>query len=715
MSQTPTLPFVFEQKLESRHRDRLAVVYVRQSTIQQVRHNQESTRLQYDLVHLAEQFDWPRERIVVIDDDLGVSAASAEGRHGFQRLLSEVALNHVGLILGVEISRLARSCKDWYHLLELCAMFGTLICDLDGLYDPSHYNDRLLLGLKGTMSEAELHILKQRLLQGSLRKAQRGELVGSVPIGYVRRPNGEVTIDPDQQVQAIVRLIFEQFDRIDSLGRLLQYLNKEQIRLPIRLRTGPDKGNLQWRRPHHGTLRNMLRNPMYAGAYVYGRSRSKKQSNGKSQRCKMDRKEWRVLLRDHYPAYISWSQYERNLTQLAANRSTSKTPGAVRNGKALVAGLLVCGRCGARMRTWYPGNGNKARYGCVLAHNTLGDPVCQTVMAQPIDDEVTRLALLALAPAAIEVSLHVAADVKQQHENTEMLWRQRLERARYEADRAQRQYEMVEPENRLVARTLEATWEEKLRTQRDLEAQHESFLHQQPSVLTPVQEEQIRRLASDLPTLWRAPTTTDLERKNILRQIIEKIVINVEGESEWVEVRMHWLGGHQTYSRFRRPVARIEQLSTWSKIRERILQLKEEGATVRQVAERLNREGFRPPNQKHFTVQAMQSWLVRYGLTKARRPRLSATMTLDHDERWLADLARELNVSYQTIYALIRRGQVPARQAGGWNGQWIVRADEVTRLKLLARKCRPRNQGTAQAASGPPPKEQRRGRAKVLQ
>lgn len=273
MNQTAATPIVSSHKIQGRHFERLAVVYIRQSSLHQVQQNQESTQRQYGLANTAECLGWPRERILVIDDDVGISGASSEGRTGFQRLLSEVALDHVGLILGVEMSRLARSCKDWYQLLELCALFGTLIGDLDGLYDPSSYNDRLLLGLKGTMSEAELHILQQRMHQGAMQKARRGELVNLVPVGYVRRPSGEVTLDPDEQVQAIVRTIFEQFERQGSVGAVLRYLIANRMQLPVRMHSGPDKGSLQWRRPSKSALRNLLRHPMYAGAYSYGRSR----------------------------------------------------------------------------------------------------------------------------------------------------------------------------------------------------------------------------------------------------------------------------------------------------------------------------------------------------------------------------------------------------------------------------------------------------------
>jgi DNA invertase Pin-like site-specific DNA recombinase len=312
----------------------------------------------------------------------------------------------VGLILGVEMSRLARSCKDWYQLLELCALFGTLIGDLDGLYDPSSYNDRLLLGLKGTMSEAELHILQQRMHQGAMQKARRGELVNLVPAGYVRRPSGEVSFDPDEHVQAVVRAVFEQFERLGSVGAVLRYLLANRMQLPVRASSGPDKGSLQWRRPSKSTLRNMLRHPIYAGAYSYGRSSRDKQPGQKRKRHRwLPPDQWQVLLRDRYPAYITWDQYERNVAQLKDNQSRYQSRGTIRQGAALLTGLVVCGRCGARMMTHHSGKSIQPRYACCSARVNYGDPECQSLAARTVDEEVARLALLALAPSALEVSL----------------------------------------------------------------------------------------------------------------------------------------------------------------------------------------------------------------------------------------------------------------------------------------------------------------------
>lgn len=353
-------------KIQRRHRERAAIVYVRQSTVQQIERHQESTRLQYALADRAFHFGWGRGSITVIDDDLGRSGASIEGRLGFQRLVAEVGLGRVGLVLGVEMSRLARSCRDWHQLLEICALFDTLIADADGVYDPGNYNDRLLLGLKGTMSEAELHILKARMLEGKRAKARRGELGKTVPMGYVRRPSGEVAFDPDEQAQATIRLVFDLFERFRTVGKVMRYLVAHDIRMPVRSRGGPGKGSLEWHRVNRVSLHNLFRNPIYAGAYVYGmraveRRRQKPGRPGTGRRPPRV-EDAEVFLPDRHPAYISWEQYQRNQAQLRSNKAACTGP--VRAGRALLSGLLVCGRCGLRMSAQYNNNGRDVRYVC---------------------------------------------------------------------------------------------------------------------------------------------------------------------------------------------------------------------------------------------------------------------------------------------------------------------------------------------------------------
>ncbi len=428
------------EKIQRCHRERLAMVYIRQSTPQQVERHQESTRLQYGLVERAVHLGWARETVLVIDDDLGRSGSTIEGRMGFQRLVAEVGLGNVGLVLGVEMSRLARSCRDWHQLLEICALFDTLIADVDGVYDPANYNDRLLLGLKGTMSEAELHILKARMHAGRRAKAQRGELGKPVPIGYVRRASGEVVFDPDEEAQARVRLIFELFERFHTAGKVMTYLVEHDMRMPVRLNSGLRKGELEWRRVNRVTLNNMLANPMYAGAYVYGRRptdrRLQKPGRPSTGRRSVRPEEAEVFLPDRVPAYISWEQFQRNQDQIQSN--STKKRGPVRAGTALLSGLLICGRCGLRMTAHYNNNGHTARYSCCRMKLDYADPFCQSLTAAPLDALIAEQVLQAIEPGALEASLAIAADMEAERARLGQHWRQRLERAHYQAERARR-------------------------------------------------------------------------------------------------------------------------------------------------------------------------------------------------------------------------------------------------------------------------------------
>ena len=680
------------EKIAPRHHDRLAVVYVRQSTVQQVLDHQESTRLQYGLATRAQDLGWAAERIVVIDDDLGQSGASAEARIGFQRLVSEVSLDHVGLVLGIDMSRLARSSKDWHQLLEICALFGTLIADLDGVYDPGQYNDRLLLGLKGTMSEAELHILKQRMEQGRLSKARRGDLAVPVPSGYVRRPSGDVALDPDEQVQRVVHLIFRKFEELGTLNAVLRYLVRHHIQLGIRVREGPGKGELEWRRPNRMTLQNLLKNPIYAGAYAYGRRqvdpRTAQPGRPSTGRRVIAPEEWYVLLHDHYPAYISWEQYERNLARLKANQARAEEVGVARKGAALLAGLVVCARCGRRLHVRYGGQRNRHTYICSRLMSDYGGEVCQQLAGPPLDDLLSRWVLAALTPAALELSLAAASNVERERADLIRLWEQRLERAAYDAERAGRQYRHCEPENRLVARQLERDWEAALAAQQHLQEEYRRFEQHQPRLLSAAEQAAIRRLAQDIPALWAAETTTVAERKEIIRQVVERVVVDAAGASERVRVRVTWVGGAQTVGELIRPVARLAQLSYYPQLCARVRTLAGEGLTAEAIATRLNAEGYRPPKRREqFGRQGVQELLRDLGV-RAPRPQPQPRDGLGADEWWVAELAQALGMPLATLQGWIRRGWVRAWQQAQPPRRWVVWADaaEVERLRQRHRR-----------------------------
>src|SRR6266849_4184971 len=471
-----------EGKVGPWHRDRLAAVYVRQSTAQQVQEHQESTRLQYGLVDRAVGLGWARSRVLVIDEDLGHSASGADARPGFQRLVSVVGLDHVGIVLGIEMSRLARSGREWHQLLELCALSGALLGDQDGVYDPAEHNDRLLLGLKGTLSEAELHLIRQRMWSGRIAKARRGELAIPLPAGFARRPSGEVVLDPDEQVRSVVRLVFDLFDRLGTVGAVLAFLAGNRIQLGIRLREGPERGELAWRRPSRAVVAKMLRNPAYAGIYAYGRStldpRRRQAGRPFTGRVRQPREQWAVFLPGVLPAYISIEQYERNMARLDANRSRAQSLGAVRDGPALLAGLMACGRCGKKMTVRYqrgPGGKLHPFYVCSRDKSDYAAGQCQQLAGPCVDAHVTDLLLAAMAPAALKVSLAAAGQVQAQREQVDRIWRQRLERADYAADRARRQYQLAEPENRLVVRQLERDWEAALAERQRLAEEYDRF------------------------------------------------------------------------------------------------------------------------------------------------------------------------------------------------------------------------------------------------
>jgi DNA invertase Pin-like site-specific DNA recombinase len=680
----------YTEKIGPRHWERLAVVYVRQSTMQQVLEHQESTRLQYGLVRRAIAWGWPEARVLVIDDDQGRSGTSAEGRHGFQRLVAEVGLDHVGLILGVEMSRLARSSKDWHQLLEICALFGTLIADLDGIYDPSQYNDRLLLGLKGTMSEAELHLLKQRMYQGILQKARRGALSFALPIGYVHNASGEVVYDPDEQVQHVVRLIFRKFDELGTLHALLRYLVQHDIQLGVRVREGPAKGILEWRRPNRMTLQNMLKHPMYAGAYTYGRrqidARKKQPGRPSTGRVTRPRPAYHVLLKDHVPAYITWAQYEQHLARLAANRARAETIGAVRHGPSLLAGLLVCGQCGCRLQVRYGGSRMLHSYTCDRVATTYGGTYCQYLPGEPIDAFVSQWVLTALEPAALTLSLEATAHLEQERQALDQLWQQRLERAAYEAERAARHYRAIEPEHRLVARQLAKDWEEKLTAYRQLQEEYERFVQAQPQSLSGAEREAIAQLAHNIPALWHAATTTMAERKEIVRQIIHRVIVAGEGTSEHLQITIEWVGGGVTAGIITRPISRIEHLSYYPLLCERIKTLAQAGYSTVQITACLAHEGFHSPKQaKPFSRQSVIELMRRLEVHQPHRRRRPA---LHEHEWWLSDLESELRIVNSTLHQWRKRGWLQAR----WHEQskrWVAWADAAELQRLKQRSARP--------------------------
>lgn len=699
-------------KIRRHHWERLAVVYVRQSSPRQVLEHQESNARQYLLADHAVRLGWPRERVLIIDEDQGASGITADERGGFQRLLAEVTMDHVGLILGLEMSRLARSDKDWHHLLEVCAIFGTILADQDGVYDPADPNDRLLLGLKGTMSTLELHTMRNRLEKGRLFKAQRGELFFDLPIGYVKVPSGGITLDPDEQVRAVVRLIFEKFAELRSVRAVLRYLWRQGIRLGIRPHDGPNRGQVEWRRPRPETVYSILRHPFYAGPYAYGRHPvdPKRKHSGRAHagRRWVPMEEWKVLKRDCLPAYITWEQYLRNREQLRRNRSGWETPGTPRQGEALLGGLMVCGHCGTRMTIFYT-CAHRGRYECRRQDRYGLERTCRGLRASVVDAVVVQQVLHALEPAGLELSIQAGEDIQQERERQERHWQQQLERARYEARRAERHYRAVDPENRLVARTLEQQWEQSLRQERQLEEDYDRFRQQTPPVLSPAEKERIQALAADVPALWRSSATSAADRKALVRCLIDRVVVNVQDNTEYVDLTIHWAGGFVSQHQLQRPVRQYRQLREFDRLVERIRELHGAGSTAAQIADQLNREGFHPPRQSStFSNPVVRQLVSRLGLSSERRE----TIRLGPDEWWASGLAEKLRIPQSTLRRWIGRGWVHFRQTPV-RGYCILWADgkELKRLKRLRAYAAAHSKGPFPTDLTVPKRRGRAGRA----
>jgi DNA invertase Pin-like site-specific DNA recombinase len=670
-------------KITPAHLEKLAIVYIRQSSPKQVLEHRESTARQYAFAEQAVALGWPRERVVVIDEDLGKSGRSAEGRSGFQRLVTEVTLDHAGMVLGLEMSRLARSSKDWHAFFEMCAIFGTLIADEDGVYDGNDPNDRLLLGLKGIMSEMELHMMRNRLDHGRLNKAQRGELFFGAPLGYVYLPTGKVDFDPDEQARTVVRLLFEKFDELGSVHALFYWMIEHGVRLPIRVRQGADRGQLEWRRPVLPTLNGVIKHPIYAGAYAYGRrqvTRKGRNAGGSQHWVPMD--QWQVLIRDHLPAYITWEQFLNNQERLRQNQCRPDTPGTPRNGVALLSGLVVCGRCGRRMCVWY-GKQTQAHYRCTYAQRTATEKVCFGLAARAVDELVAGQLLRALEPAALELSLKAQADLRRERERLERHWKQKLQRARYDAELAERRYRAVDPENRMVAGTLERQWEESLRQERQIREEYDRWSQQALPPLSAADEARISSLSADIPGLWHCPATTNADRQAITRCLVERVVVHVERDNDRTEATIHWAGGYESRHTFSRPVSTYELRSDFDQLLDRVVELHEGGKAADKIAAVLNAEGHRPCRHgRKFNGKSVRDLLLRRGITDERKD----TSLLGPNEWHLPSLAKKLKMRRVRLWDWVKRGWVHSRRTTVQKALILwVDAEEMRRLQQLLR------------------------------
>ena len=531
------------------HLRRPAVVYVRQSTAAQVEHHRESTRRQYDLTERARQLGWRPDQITVIDEDLGLSGATTQGRSGFARMTAQVALGQVGILLGLEVSRLARNNADWYRLLDLCGMTDTLIGDADGVYHPNVFNDRLVLGLKGTFSEVELHVLRARLDGGIRNKAARGELRRGLPVGLVwGERDGEIRLHPDEAVTGAIRAVFERFAEFGSVRRVWLWFVSEKLTFPLRLNHG---AAIRWVPPSYHAIHQVLTNPAYAGAYTYGKSRQQRVVDDNGVVCKrvrrVPRSEWPVLITEHHPGYIDWPTYEDNLVRIAGNtrpRPHAAGSGAVREGSALLQGIATCGHCGRRLYTHYQGRNASPGYHCPGKNIVQGRGVyCLNIGGVQVDRAVSEAVLDAVRPAGLGAALGAAQQIEADHDSALEQWRLAVERARYEAERAERRYRAVEPENRLVARGLETEWEQRLSELEQARAELERRERRRPRELTTDERKAVLALGADLQRVWDAPTTTARDKKELLRTLLDEVVVAAPRGGQTAHLTLRWRGG----------------------------------------------------------------------------------------------------------------------------------------------------------------------------
>jgi DNA invertase Pin-like site-specific DNA recombinase len=675
---------VSDPKIHPRHRTQQALIYVRQSHPNQVRHHPESARRQYGLSERAQQLGWGPEQIRVIDEDQGKSGAgnaAAHGRDGFAELVSAVGLGEVGLVLALEVSRLARNSAEWYRLLELCALAGTLIADDATIYDPRLFNDRLLLGLRGTISEVELHCIKERLDGARMSKARRGELPLRLPTGYVGSRDGQIELDPDQEVQGAIRTIFTQFERLGTVTAILHFFNDHGLTIPRR-RWHVDSGSeIVWMRPSYQAIHTVLLNPTYTGAYVYGRRGQDPSgpigvgSPGRRKRVALDQVE--VLLYDHHSAYVSWERYLANRAQLRDN-STQFQPsrGAPRQGSGLLQGLVVCGRCGCRMQVQY--GKPRPAYSCDTRHRRYGEPLCQSLTSDHVDRAIGETFLQVIEPAQVEAALALVEDLERDRVTVERQWELRLERARYEVDRAFRQYDLCEPENRLAARELEGRWNQKLRAVAVLEAEYRREQDRGLAPLTDEEKATLRHLVGNVRALWEAAAKHREERKRLVRCLIREVVLHKDeqprGQGGITTIRIGWCSGAWSELRAQRPSA-ADLASTPQPVLERIRELAQRHPDD-VVAAILNADGLRTKRGLAWTHLRVGLIRLRHGIPTAcpimptgPEPRGDGRVSVD-------TVVTQMGISRSEVGYWCRCGFLDVEQLTPLGPRWVRLTDE---------------------------------------
>ena len=642
------------QKVTKDHLQRKAYLYIRQSSPQQVRENQESTHRQYALQQRAIELGWPSGRIVVIDNDQGLTGAIMNNRKGFQRLVAEVGLGNVGIVMGLEVSRLARNNADWHRLLEICGLTQTLILDEDGLYDPCNINDRILLGLKGTMSELELHLIRARMQGGFLNKVQRGELYISLPVGFAFDSEGKVVLDPDKQVQQSIRLLFQTYRRVGSARGVAIYFQQQDLLFPSR-RCSKNNQPQVWNELCAVRVVAILHNPAYAGAYVYGRTQVTRRADGRCGRIILPREKWKVLIKEAHEGYISWEEYEKNQKQLLdwgrTKTGFNKRPGPPREGCALLQGLAICGVCGRHMLVSYKYRKRDDRlipkYECSLEKNRWGGTSCQYISGEGIDEAVGKLLMESVTPLTLEVALNVQKELQQRFEEADRIRRQQVERAQYEVNLAQRRYMQVDPDNRLVAESLEARWNEKLCALEKAKEEYERLCKEDSVVLNEKKQKEILALATDFPRLWQNPHVSDRERKRMIRLLIEDVTL-LSGKEITIHVRFK--GGATKTISAPRPKTGPEMTRTKPEVIQEIDRLLDHHID-KEVAAILNERGFRSNVRGLlFNTNKVAAIRCKYHI-KSRYERLREKGMLK-----VAEIARILIIHDETVRKWHKKG-----------------------------------------------------------
>jgi len=682
-------------KIMPEHLARSAFVYVRQSTADQLAHNHESRHRQYGLAERARQIGW--QEVIVIDDDLGRSG-SGVSRPGFERLLVAICEGRAGAVFAIEASRLARNGRDWHTLIEFCGLVGTIIVDEDGVYDPRHPNDRLLLGMKGTMSELELSILRQRSMEALKQKARRGELFLTVAIGYVKVGDNRIDKDPDQRVCTAVALVFAKFAELRSIRQVHLWFRQEHIALPAVRYTADDGRSIVWNLPVYNTIHHMLTNPIYAGAYAFGRTGSRVTIEAGRKRIvrgfKRERTEWEVLLTDHHEGYLSWAEFERN-QRLIADNANSKglmVRRSIRRGDTLLAGLLRCGHCGRKLHVAYGGaHGEAGRYHCKGSFVNHGGDRCISFGSLRVDQAVGAEIMRLLKPLGIEAALGAIEARKLQATEKRSQIELALKQARYEASLARRQYDAVDPDNRLVAGELERRWNDKLIEVRRLEDELEAFDRQRPLTLGEQERDRLMQLGADLELAWSHPAATMATRKRIVRAVLHEIVVRVEGG--FVDMLLHWQGGDHTPLKVKKNTTGKHRW-TVEEDTEALVRALARMMPDRAIASILNRAGKVTGRHNGWTESRVRGLRNRLGISVYREGERA-----ERGELTLNEAAAGLNVSAMTILRMIRNGVLPARQLCK-GAPWVITAadldNDIVRAEASGRRQRPLTQNPDQ-------------------